>query len=76
MKHNKGIMYATWIFHWSEIKPIMTGKKAPPAIAITTNDDPSSVSSFMSSMASENMVGNMIDSKNGTEKTIQTASSD
>ena len=58
------------------MSPISTGKNAPPATAITTNDEPISVSSLMSSMANEKIVGNMMDSKNGTANNAHTAISD
>ena len=50
----------------SDIKPNIGGKKAPPTIDITINDEPSFVSLPKPAMPNENMVGNMIDIKKET----------
>lgn len=64
-KHKNGTIYPIWMLSpiLSIIPPMMTGKMAPPMIAMTINEEAGFVSSFKPSMPSENIVGNMIDIK-------------
>ncbi len=50
----------------SEMRPIITGKMAPPTIDIMINEEPSFVFEPSPRMPREKIVGNMIDIKNST----------
>ena len=61
-----GTKYAYWILLLSATKPITGGIKAPPTIAMITNDEPIFVKDPKPRILNENIVGNMIDIKNAT----------
>jgi hypothetical protein len=54
-------MNATRIVLWSEMNPIIAGKRAPPIIEATNKDDPSFVYRPSCLMLRAKMVGNMIE---------------
>ena len=66
-KHNIGIIKPIAIFTWSAIAPINGGQKAPPATAITKNDDPFFVKAPKSRIPNAKIVGNIIDIKKYVE---------
>ena len=62
-KQSRGIIKATDIAELSAISPITGGQNAPPATAITRNEEPFLVSVPKSATPKANMVGNIIDIK-------------
>ncbi len=63
IKQTSGIRNPTAILNESAINPISGGQKAPPATAITRNDDPFFVSVPKSLIPSAKIVGNITDIK-------------
>src|SRR5215203_2448748 len=74
-KQTIGTKYDNWMLPpvALEILPINKGKKAPPTMDITRNEEAIFVSSPRRLIPSANIVGNIIDIKNGTHINAYTA---
>jgi len=62
-KHSIGTAKPRDMFDWSAMKPISFGRRAPPMIAITMNEDAFLAREPSPWMPSAKIVGNMIDMK-------------